>query len=517
MKESPRLNAEQEIQHLLDAMPFYAMLVDNRHNILAANMAVKLDFGLSSETRLDGYCPLAIHDYRLPISECPLVEACAKGRSVEREIFSSQTGRWMKLGIYPTSLTTTDGRPVFMHFARNTTEARNTAAELSRSLEHHSALCDLLQNLQHCQSTAQILDVLIDQIISLSWLGLASTAVGFLVKDQELKMAAQRNLSPWQLKSCEHLALGDCLCGKVAQSGHHIICSSSSAEHTIQFEEMEEHAHVVMPISHEARVLGVLALYLKNGDEVDASQLDFLKAATTAAGAALAGQLARENAKRIREKSIARIVSYQEEERKRIAMGLHDQVCQSLSALLLQMQTHGSQHESLRAIQQDCELRVRTLIDEVRRMAVELRPTILDDYGLEPALGRHIEELSAAHTELTIDYEFASSMQPENRLPSPIEVGLYRVVMEALSNVITHASATRASVVILWQPAKVMLLVEDDGCGFDYAGTRKDIDRCLGLIDMEERIGVLGGTIRWESTSQKGTAVRAEIPLEIIN
>jgi signal transduction histidine kinase len=517
MKTSPQLHAEQEIQYLIDALPYHVLLLDSDHNILAANKVVKKDFGLDPGQFVIAYCPLAVHNRELPTAECSLMDACAKGETVEREVFDSRSGRWMKVSIYRTALITSEGKPVFMHFACEITDDKNSAMDLSRSLEHHSALCELLQNLQHCQRCSQIMEVLIDRIVSLSWLGITSTAVGFLVRDQDLRMIAQRHISPWQMKSCEHLALGDCLCGKVAQTGKYMMCSSNSRDHSIRYEEMEDHRHIILPVSHEERVLGVLALYIKIGDEMSGFQLDFLKAAAAAAGAALAGQLARENAKRIREKSIARVISFQDEERKRIARALHDQVCESLSIILQNMQENAYRRESPKGIQQDCEARIRGLIGEVRRMASQLRPTVLDDCGLESALSRNIAEISAANSDLAIHFEFVSALHPEKRLPAEIEVGLYRVTMEALVNVLAHASAAHANVVILWQPEKVMLLVEDDGCGFDYPGTRKDIDRSLGLLDMEERVTLLGGSLRIESTPLKGTSVRAEIPLEIIN
>ena len=517
IKQGPHLSAAQDIQRILDAMPFYVLLVDSGHNILAASESVKVDFDLNLDRFVGSYCPLSVQNRELTTEQCPLMEACARGEVVEREILSPRNGRWMKLSIYPTSLVTSDGKPVFMHFAQEIAGARISAEEISRSLEHHSALCDLMQKLQYCHSSVQILEVLIDKIISLSWLGVASTAVGFLAKEQGLEMAAQRNLGPWQIKSCEHVAVGDCLCGKAAQTGEYIVCSSTSEEHTIQYEEMEEHGHLIMPISHEERVLGILTLYLDNGDAVDAFKINFLKAAAAAAGAALARQLARENAKRIREKAIAKVIFYMQEERKRIAQNLYDQVCRSLSTVLQEVQEYGSGHESLKEIRQNCETRIRNLIDEVQRRAAQLRPTTLYDFGLELALGNRIGEISAARTELKINYEFVSSLPSGKRLPSPVEVGVFHVIMEALNNIITHASATRVNVVILWQPEKVRVLVEDDGCGFDYAAIRKDIDCCLGLIDMEERINLLGGTLTVESSPQKGTAVRAEIPLDIIH
>lgn len=514
LHESYPLAAGQEIQHILDAMPFYALLVDSEHHIIAVNHAVKRDFELSPDQIVGAYCPLVVHNHSIPIAECPLVEAIEKGEAVERDVFDSRHAQWMSLSVFPTPLLTGDGKPVYLHFARDITQTRNTSENLSRSLEHYSALCCLLQSLQYCQNSAQILEALIDQITSLSWLGMTANAVGFLVKGQNLVLTAQRNLGPEQIKRCERLALGECLCGKVAQTGRSLTVSSASEDHSIHNDGMGEHWHAVMPISHEERVLGVITLYLNSGDKLDAFRLDFLQAATTAAGAALAAQLAREDAKRIREKSMGKLLSYTEDERKRIAMELHDQVCQSLSALLLDMQAHANQHEFLKEIQQSCEARVRGLIDEVRQMAMQLRPTILDDYGLELALGRYIKELASAHKELVIDYQYVYAPEREKRLPAPVEVSLYRVAMEALNNIISHASASRVSVVILWQHSKILLLIEDDGCGFDYATVRKDVDRCLGLIDMEERIAPLGGTLRIESTLQKGTTVRVAVPIE---
>jgi PAS domain S-box-containing protein len=503
----------QQIQHILEALPFYVLLIDSAHNIVAVNQKAVQDFKLSSEKLIGAYCPIAVHGQSFPIAECPLVEASEKGESVEREFFDSGNVRWTRASVFPTALITEDGNPVYLHFARDITDVKNTERKLSESLEHHSALCDLLQRFQHCQAASQILEAFIDEIISLSWLGMSTTAVGFLAKENHLELVVQRNLLPGQLALCRRVKFGECLCGKAAETGSGFECSSSCSEHTFQYEGMGEHRHAVLPISHEGRVLGIVTLYLKSGDKLSAFQRDFLDAAVSAAAAALAGQLAREEVKRIRENAMARMIWCQENERKHIAKELHDQVCQSLSALLIEMQAHSVVHESIREIQRGCEDRVRGIIDEVRKMAGQLRPTILDDFGLEKALARRIEELSSK-TGLPIDYQCESCPESEQRLPVPVEIGLYRIALEALDNIISHSSARRASVIILRKNAKVTLLVEDDGCGFDCSTVRKDLSGCLGLIEMEERAGLMGGTLRIESAPQKGTTVRVEIHLD---
>jgi PAS domain S-box-containing protein len=505
--------AEQDIRHVLDAFPFYVLLVDSGHNILAANGAVRRDFGLNAEKLIGAYCPAVLHGCSEPIAECPLTEAIKSGNAIEREVFEAGSARWVNSAVYPTSLVASDGKPVYLHLVRDITEAKNTASELSRSLEHHKTLCNLLLSLESCQNSVQVLETLIDRMLSLSWLGVASKAIGFLVKEKSLEMVARRNVNPRQLERCRSLAVGECLCGKAAVSGRIIVGSSVDAEHNIRYEGIIAHGHVVMPLSHEDRVLGVLNFYLNPGDTLDPFRLGFLEAASAAAAAVLAEQLAREEVKRTRERCMAQIISSQEDDRKRIAVDLHEQLGQSLSALLLNIQLHSCDDEPSKLIKDDCEARIRNLIDHVHQMAKQLRPTILDDYGLELALARHIEELSA-RTALAIDYQYVASPEREGRLTTPVEIGLYRVAMEALSNVVEHAAATRVSVIVVCQRDKILLLVEDDGCGFDYSAIRKDIEHCLGLIGMEERIALLGGTLKLESIPQKGTTLSAEIPIE---
>jgi signal transduction histidine kinase len=505
-------STRDQIQNILDAFPFYVTLVDPQHNIVAANQRIIQDYNLDTEQPAGVSCPIAIHGCHFPIPECPLTEACKKGKAVEKEIFDARNARWLRTDVYPTLLVTDDGEPIYVHFIRDITDAKNTEEKLSQSLEHHRALCDLLQKFQYCQTSTQILEAAIQEAISLSWLGVAATAVGFLAQNEYLVLTVKHNVPHGQLARCERVVFGDCLCGKAAQTGEIIICSSTSSTHNFEYEGMVEHNHAVLPISNEGQVLGILTLYLRPGNDLNPAQLDFLKAAANATGAALASQLAREEVKRVREKSMAQMISYQEDERKRIARELHDQVCQSLSALLLEMQGHSITDESLREMQRGCETRIRGLIDEVRGMAVQLRPAILDDYGLEMALARYVEDLSS-NTGLPIDYQCVRSAEQHGRLHAAVEVGLYRVALEALNNTIRHASATRASVVVIWQNSKFILLIEDDGCGFDYPAIRKDLDRCLGLIGMEERIALMGGTLRIESALHAGTTVRAEIPI----
>jgi signal transduction histidine kinase len=215
---------------------------------------------------------------------------------------------------------------------------------------------------------------------------------------------------------------------------------------------------------------------------------------------------------------IERIVQVQEDERKNISRELHDHFGQSLLALMLQVQQgckysnekcgYAHHPDSLHA---SVEGTIRQIIGDVHRLAWGMRPSILDDYGLDSALARHIEEVSRT-AGFQIDYQF-NSPESLDRLPSRIEVPLFRIAQEALTNMIRHAKASHASVIVLRQLHEITMLVEDDGKGFDMAMAQNKEGQCLGLMGMKERVNLLGGSFVIESSPGEGTTIRVRIPL----
>ena len=219
-----------------------------------------------------------------------------------------------------------------------------------------------------------------------------------------------------------------------------------------------------------------------------------------------------EEKERVRLFLIEKIVHAQEEERKVISRELHDQLGQSLLALLLAVQAVCKENTVPEAACLDIEERIRHLIDEVRQLAWGMRPSILDDYGLDSALARYVEEMSE-HSDLQIDYQY-SGPSDTGRLPANIEVTLYRISQEAITNVVHHAHATRASAVVLQHCDEVTLLVEDNGRGFDTNSVLRKSESSLGLTGMTERVALLGGKCVVESAPNQGTTIRITIPLK---
>jgi signal transduction histidine kinase len=208
---------------------------------------------------------------------------------------------------------------------------------------------------------------------------------------------------------------------------------------------------------------------------------------------------------------LERIVHVQEEERKSVARELHDQLGQSLSSVLLRLQQIARESGFSGAKVSDLEEEIRRLINDVRRLAWDIRPSILDDYGLTSALQRYVQE-TASRAELEIDYQCVWP-HAAPRLPVAIEVTLYRIAQEAITNMVRHAAATHGSVVLLRREQDVTLLVEDDGRGFDVGSVVGEKQRSLGLLGMQERMALIGGSMAIESEPGKGTSIRIRIDL----
>jgi signal transduction histidine kinase len=226
---------------------------------------------------------------------------------------------------------------------------------------------------------------------------------------------------------------------------------------------------------------------------------------------ALAQDLAR--AAEERSSLLNRMVVAQEDERKRIARELHDNLAQYLTALRLKLDTLGQPAGSAPTPQTIDEF--ATLIGElgrvVNRMAFELRPVALDELGLHHAINHYLEEW-AERADLQIDTEIDLG-GPE--LPPAIEATLFRVLQEAITNVLRHAGATHVGVILEAGDDAIRLIVEDDGRGFelDDTGEPPGGGSRFGLTGMRERLALVDGELDVESVPNHGTTLFMSIPL----
>ena len=212
-------------------------------------------------------------------------------------------------------------------------------------------------------------------------------------------------------------------------------------------------------------------------------------------------------------KLLDQLIFSQEEERARIAREIHDEFGQAMSALLLEVRSGVGASEPCAAHSKALAERIETIVEQAQSFAWSLRPSILDDYGLESALTRHIESIQAL-SGIAFDFQYVVMDGAPRRLDSRCELVLYRVAQEAITNVIRHSSAARCSVQVVCDRPRVRLIVEDDGCGFDVRADRAQDERTsLGLVGMRERVALLGGDFAIETGPDLGTTLRAAIPL----
>ncbi len=207
----------------------------------------------------------------------------------------------------------------------------------------------------------------------------------------------------------------------------------------------------------------------------------------------------------------ARLLTAQEEERRRISRDLHDDINQRLAMLVVQAE---SLESNLPPSASDCSKELRSiqdrlteLSDDVRHLAYQFHPSILDDLGLTVALQRLIDECAAR---ANLQGSFVASPAPQH-LPQAVATCLYRIAQESLANVMKHAQAKKVTVSLSSTPDMITLTVQDDGVGFDTQQLT-DSHRGLGLVSMTERLRLVRGTVTIDSSPHQGTRLSIKVP-----
>ena len=215
-----------------------------------------------------------------------------------------------------------------------------------------------------------------------------------------------------------------------------------------------------------------------------------------------------------RQQLLGKVIRAGEEERKRIARDLHDQTGQALTSQIAALSALESHTDDSIARRRLLELRqqVEQTLEDVHDLAVALSPSLLDDVGLMAALDRHCRLFTKR---FGVQVTCADLDLNDQRLPAEVELTIYRVVQEALTNAVRHGQARRIVALVRFSPASVLAIVRDNGCGFDAADWQR---RCLegnhlGLLGIEERVSLVGGSFCVDSKLGKGAAVYADIPL----
>jgi signal transduction histidine kinase len=317
--------------------------------------------------------------------------------------------------------------------------------------------------------------------------------------------------------------LEGCICREVFESGQTIIFEDMARCPRLSPKVLEREGltyHASVPLKSKDKVLGVINIA---GDDrcrpppFTEGELQLLTAIGQQIGVAVENAALYEELQQresLRGQLLEKVIIVQEEERKRISRELHDETGQALTSLMVGLKVlQGT--TSLQEVQEKTsQLRAvaAQTLDGVHRLALELRPSVLDDLGLVAAMQRHARDWGK-NFGLSVDFQ-ATGL--DRRLSPQVETTAYRIVQEALTNVARHADAQNVSVLLEYRGDSVVCIVEDDGRGFDV---RKVLEakgmRRLGLYGMQERISLVGGKLTVESTAGLGTTVFVEIPLGV--
>jgi signal transduction histidine kinase len=210
---------------------------------------------------------------------------------------------------------------------------------------------------------------------------------------------------------------------------------------------------------------------------------------------------------------VRKLLSAQEDERRRIARELHDETCQTVTALAVGLDTvrRAASPEEASAKLEDARALASRTLDGLHRVIFDLRPSVLDDLGLASAVRWWVDRhLAPAGITARLEIE-----NLEDRLPPTIEIPVFRAIQEALTNVVRHSGAKTVLVQMSREDGKLSVDVEDDGQGFTPAdvATPSETGQGLGLLGMRERIEILGGTLTLDSSPGAGTHVAFTVPV----
>lgn len=273
---------------------------------------------------------------------------------------------------------------------------------------------------------------------------------------------------------------------------------------------------LAVPLRYQGKIIGTLTLW---SEDVNAFSEEYIPLAQEVGDSiTIAIRHARllESVRQQRQElqtALRRLAEAEEAERRRVAHTLHDRVGQALTALGLNLTIIQSQFEPAppemanERIADSFQL-IEDMADRIRRVTADLRPPLLEDYGLDTALESYARE-SARRSDLTIDVDCEPPM-PE--LAPEIETALFRITQEAVTNAIKHAEASQVQIQLKTEGPIARLIIEDDGVGFDSDGRpKRDAEHGLGLLSMKERAQAVGGRCHVDSCPDAGTSVIVEV------
>jgi signal transduction histidine kinase len=517
------LEAEQRrLFSLLNELPAIVYLKAPDYSIRFANRQFQARFGDPAA----GPCYQLIHGRDTPCDLCATVSVLENREPREWET-TYPDGKCYQLYDYP--FVDVDGTQLVLQLGIDITERKRAEARLERTNRELLALSQaerkerlfaegLVQAVAALNSSLDLAEVL-DRILEQTQRVIPCyVAAVMLLEGDQIYLARHRGIDGLP-ETLEFLRSG------VPLSAFPVLQTTCLERRAVLLPDVERapgwreisglgwvRSFASVPIMEGESVAGLIALFSEKPGFFTSESTHRLQ--VFAAHAVLAIQNARlfEQMRAGREQLLSlsrRLVEVQENERRHVARELHDEASQALTSLVVQLKLMERLADDRQAVLEGTSSlihNVQAVMENLHRLAMDLRPASLDHLGLEAALSQHCEAIRDKH-DMVVEFE---PLGLDGRLLVEVETALYRIIQEALSNAIRHAQATRLDIVLERRDGKLLAIVEDNGQGFDPA-TVVQQDR-LGLLGMRERAETLGGTLDIESAPGGGTTVFVEVP-----
>nr|MBC7244427.1 GAF domain-containing protein [Chloroflexota bacterium] len=531
MQASDYSSSALSLEEIISSVEDELLVVDGEYRVRLANSAMlrKLPATVAS--------PIGLHCYEVfegrdepchaPLWDCPLTRVMESGNPATIIQFlqgpsgEANANRYIKLTMYP--IRNHEGAiTAAACVKRDVTAERQLESEVLTRHHQLLALNRISSAVSGLSQLDEILNVALDTVLEI----IHGAIGGILLVDkrtQTLQYRVQRGLSAKFVEEMQ-LQIGEGIAGTVAKTGESILVKDISEDpRTARLELVSAEGlrgFISVPLKAKNEVVGVMNIASHMPGQFAKEDMYLLESIGYQLGTAIEQARLYErlrNASERYQKLLQHALTAQEEERKRIARELHDGTSQMLTGLALNLQAamdlaemNGIHDERIEErLQKAHSLAVQTSI-EVTKLINDLRPTLLDSLGLAPAIQRYVETwLQPKGIRTTL------RTRGHERLPSEVEVALFRISQEAINNIMKHSEAKNVLIDLECDGEKCLLRIEDDGKGFDVQEITKvdKTGRGVGLFGMKERVTLVGGSCTVQSQPGKGTVIISEVPL----
>jgi len=523
---------DTSLQGVVDGIEDKLFVIDREYRVVFANLAMR-DKLPESEPFIGKHCYEVFegrnNPCRAPLWKCPLMKVLGSGDptviispdpALNAETVSH---RYIKVILYP--LRDSQGNiNAIAELRKDVTAERELEDQILRRHHHLHALNRISSATSGLWDLDAILDIALDTVLEI----VNATTGGILLfreQNRKLSYRVYRGLSAKYVEQME-MSLGEGVAGRVAQTEAPIVLEDISRDTRAAHPDLVSTeglgGFISVPLKAKDRVVGVMNIASHIPGQFSADDMYLLNSIGCQLGTAIEQATLYQRLELGRERYqtlLQHALTAQEEERKRIARELHDETSQALTSLTLNLQAAITKAETdgvagadfIGKLQKIQSLAVHTQ-NEISKLMKELRPTLLDELGLPASISRYAKDsLESLGTKVSTEFEGV-----EERLPTEVEVTLFRVAQGTIGNILEHAEAKNVSISLECNDSECMLNINDDGRGFDVSKiTRVDKGgRGAGLFTMKERVRLVGGECNIRSQPGKGTRIAVRVPLK---